>query len=293
MAKPVVCLATPADPNDQTCRSRDAFEHELSIFGWSSSSIEFHAYYGYYDKKLLKAVADQAVQKAEAAMKAGQPAAIVAAGVVATTILQGKTKSVPIIQAVGGSKPGTPAKNVTGFYFDAIQTSKDQLDKLSRNSEVTVLYDSTNAPSKAAWKALKSYAGQKYPNLKVTPRDIQDLGKLKPGHINGSFMLIPNTMFYNRCSEITDLVDQSKVPAIYPEREYKKAHKKRAGIAVHGHHVPLTYRLAAHYVDSILDGTLTVKNLPNFKEAVTDRFELDQTVVLKGPSQPQPAKRKK
>ena len=106
-------------------------------------------------------------------------------------------------------------------------------------------------------------------------------------------MLIPNTMFYNRCSEITDLVDQSKVPAIYPEREYKKAHKKRAGIAVHGHHVPLTYRLAAHYVDSILDGTLTVKNLPKFKEAVTDKFELDQTVVLKGPPQPQPAKRKK
>jgi hypothetical protein len=152
MAKPIVCLVTPADPNDQTSKSRDAFEHELSNVGWSSPSIEFHAYYGYYDKKLLKAVADKAVKKAEAAIKAGQPAAIVAAGVVATTILQGMTKSVPIIQAVGGSKPSMPAKNVTGFYFDAIQTSKDQLDKLSGNDEVTVLYDSTNAPSKAAWK---------------------------------------------------------------------------------------------------------------------------------------------
>jgi hypothetical protein len=79
MAKPIVCLVTPADPNDQTSKSRDA-EHELSNVGWSSPSIEFHAYYGYYDKKLLKAVADKAVKKAEAAIKAGQPAAIVAAG---------------------------------------------------------------------------------------------------------------------------------------------------------------------------------------------------------------------
>jgi hypothetical protein len=293
MTKPIVCLVTPADPNDQTRKSRDAFEHELSHFGWSSPRFEFHAYYGYYDNKILKAVADKAVKKAEAAMKAGQPAAIVAAGVMATTILQGMTKSVPIIQAVGGSKPGMPPKNVTGFYFDAIQTSKDQLDKLSENNEVTVLYDSTNTPSKAAWKALQSYAKQTYPNLKVTPRDVQDLGKLKPSHINGSFMLIPSTMFYNRCDEIADLVDQSKVPAIYPEREYKKAHKKTAAIAVHGHHVPLTYRLAAHYVDSILAGTLTVKNLPKFKEAVTDKFELDQTAVLKGSSQSQSTKRKK
>lgn len=293
MAKPIVCLVTPADPNDQTRESRDAFEHELSNFGWSSPRFEFHAYYGYYDKKILKAVADKAVKKAEAAMKAGQPAAIVAAGVVATTILQDMTKSVPIIQAVGGSKPGVPAKNVTGFYFDAIQTSKDQLDKLSEYNEVTVLYNSTNAPSKAAWKALQSYAKETHPKLKVTPRDVQDLGKLKPSHINGSFMLIPNTMFYNRCSEITDLVDQSKVPAIYPEREYKKAHKKTAGIAVHGHHVPLTYRLAANYVDSILAGSLTVKNLPEFKEAVTDKHELDKTVVRKGPSQSKSTKRKK
>ena len=293
MTKPIVCLVTPADPNDQTRKSIDAFEHELSHFGWSSPRFEFHAYYGYYDNKILKAVADKAVKKAEAAMKAGQPAAIVAAGVMATTILQGMTKSVPIIQAVGGSKPGMPPKNVTGFYFDAIQTSKDQLDKLSENNEVTVLYDSTNTPSKAAWKALQSYAKQTYPNLKVTPRDVQDLGKLKPSHINGSFMLIPSTMFYNRCDEIADLVDQSKVPAIYTEREYKKAHKKTAAIAVHGHHVPLTYRLAAHYVDSILDGTLTVKNLPEFKEAVTDKHELDKTVVRKGPSQSKSTKRKK
>lgn len=78
------------------------------------------------------------------------------------------TKSVPIIQAVGGSKPDMPAKNVTGFYFDAIQTSRDQLDKLSGNNEVTVLYNSTNAPSEAAWKALQSYAKQTYPKLKVT-----------------------------------------------------------------------------------------------------------------------------
>jgi hypothetical protein len=293
MTKPVVCLVTPADPNDQTRKSRDAFEHELGNSGWSRPSIEFHAYYGYYDKKILKAVADKAVKKAEAAMKAGQPAAIVAAGVVATTILQGMTKSVPIIQAVGGSKPSTRAKNVTGFYFDAIQTSKDQLDKLSGNDEVTVLYDSTNTPSNAAWKALKSYAKQTYPKLKVTPRDVQDLGKLKSSHINGSFMLIPNTMFYNRCNEITDLVHESKVPAIYPEREYKMAHKKTAGIAVHGHHVPLTYRLAANYVNSILAGALTVKNLPEFKEAVTDKHELDQTVALKGPSQSKSTKRKK
>jgi hypothetical protein len=273
MARPIVCLVTPADPNDQSRKSIDAFEHELSVLGWSKPAIEFDVYYGYYDKKTLKVMSNKAVKKAEAAMKAGQPAAIVAAGVAATTILQRMTKSVPVIQAVGGSKPTTSAKNITGFYFDAIQTCEDQLDKLSKNAEVTVLYDSTNPPSKAAWKALSKYAKQKYPKLKVTPRDVQDLGKLKLSDINGSFMLIPNAMFYNHCNEIAALVEQSRVPAIYPEREYKKAHRKTAGVVVHGHHVPATYRLAANYVDSILAGTLTAKNLPKFREAALDQHE--------------------
>ena len=88
-------------------------------------------------------------------------------------------------------------------------------------------------------------------------------------------MLIPNAMFYNHCDDIAAYVDGQSVggtpvSVFYPEREYKKAHTHTATVKVWGYNIPLTYRLAAQYVDKILDGA-TVAQLGGFLDAVPDR----------------------
>jgi hypothetical protein len=59
------------------------------------------------------------------------------------------------------------------------------------------------------------------------------------------------------------------LPIYYPEREYKKAHQHPNGVKVLGHHVSMTYRLAATYVDSILNGDLQIP-LPAPTGAIPD-----------------------
>jgi hypothetical protein len=82
-------------------------------------------------------------------------------------------------------------------------------------------------------------------------------------------------MYYNHCADIRAVVEKSGVPAFYPEREYLGyTHPIKKGVRVHGHHIPITYRHTANYVDSILrkilGKTFKVKDLPGFQEAQKD-----------------------
>ena len=75
---------------------------------------------------------------------------------------------------------------------------------------VTILYDSTNEPpSNSAYLALAAYAIQKYPLVTENSLDIHDLTRLVSTDIEGSFMLIPNTMYYNNCDVIAKAVKQA------------------------------------------------------------------------------------
>jgi hypothetical protein len=265
--KPLVALVTPAKQSDAN-KSLDALKDELKNLELDTK-VDFKAYFGAYDQTTLTTAARTAVDEAQSYVDAGQPAVIVAAGTMATTILQGMTRTIPIIQAAGGGRP-TRQNNVTGFYIDALGTSKSQFGKLSTNRTVTVLFDSTNEPpSNTVFQDLQAYARSTYPNVTLIPLDRHDPGSVNQNDIQGSFMLIPNALFYNKCNLIARAVERADVPAIYPEREYKKRHTNRGRIKVHGHNIPLTYRLAATYVDSILDGSMTIP-LPAIDDAIKD-----------------------
>jgi hypothetical protein len=272
-AQPVVRLVTPADPNKKH-QSQDSFEKVLKKL--VGSSLDYKAYYGKYDTATLTEAANEAVADAYAAVTAGQPAVIVAAGTMAATILQditikeGVTATIPIIQAVGGSIPTNRQQNLTGFIIDALKTAQDQLAAL--NAPVAVLFDDTpGSPSNNIYSQLDQ--------TKVTPltaRAPGDLAKVSlPAGANG-FMLLPNAMFYNHCDDVVKIVDGKKqanggpLPIYYPEREYKQAHKNKNGVTVLGHHVALTYRLAATFVDSILNGDLQIP-LPMPTGAIPDQ----------------------
>jgi hypothetical protein len=273
---PVVRLVTPADSTDKN-PSQKSFEKLLKkLLG---STIDYKPCYGKYDTATLMQVANNAVAAANAAVEAGQPAVIVAAGTLAATIVQditinqGLTATIPIIQAVGGSVPANRQPNLTGFIIDAARIAQDQLAALP-NAPVAVLYDDTPGnPSNAIYGLLDP--------LKVTPlpaRTPGDLAKVTlPAGTNG-FMLLPNAMFYNHCDDVVKIVDGKTaavggpLPIYYPEREYKQAHKiSKSGVKVLGHHVAFTYRLAATYVDSILNGDLQIP-LPELAGAIPDQF---------------------
>jgi hypothetical protein len=215
-----------------------------------------------------------AVDNANAALTNNLGAVVVTGGTMATVQAQvyakslGLTGTLPIIQAVGGAIPNGLQPNVTGFFNDAVSTSQQHLARLANGgaTTVTVLCDTTNSPSKYALDVLGLYQASFYPGVTLNP--VSQMQNLQ-----GAFMLIPNATFYNNCGSIAAALDAANIQtAIYPEREYKKAHaaNKRAGKKVHGHDISLTYRLAAYYADSILDGTLTAATLPPFKEAVAD-----------------------
>jgi hypothetical protein len=266
-------LVTPANATDKK-PSQDAFEKLLKkLFG---SSIDYAVCYGNYDVPTLTNAANTAVTAAYAAVEAGQPAVIVAAGTMAATILQditckkGLTGTISIIQAVGGSVPTNRQPNLTGFIIDAAGTAQAQLALLK--APVAVLYDDTPGnPSNNIYGQLDQ--------TKVTPltaRTPGDLAKVTlPAGTNG-FMLLPNAMFYNHCDAVVKIVDGKTVtgggplPIYYPEREYKQAHKNKSGVTVLGHHVALTYRLAATFVESILGGDLQIP-LPALAGAIPDQ----------------------
>jgi hypothetical protein len=282
MAIPTVCLVTPARPSDKIHKSLEAFDDELQKhLGWKWS-IDFEVYWGNYDVAHLRTVATAAVADANDAVNAGQRAAIVTAGVIATNIVLGLEATIPIIQAVGGAAPTIPAgqNNVTGFKINALTTAQSQLGLLT--DPVVVLYDDT--PDTPAVPNPSNYiygqlAGSGRTLRPVTARTPAALKSLNPAPLTGAngFMLLPNAMFYNHCDDIANFVDGktaadgTPLPIYYPEREYKKAHSNRHGVKVLGSSVPDTYRLAARYVDRILDGTLTVGHLPAFVDALPDK----------------------
>lgn len=260
---PVVRLVTPADPNKKH-PSQDSFEKLLKKLG--GSSIDYKAYYGKYDTKTLTDAANSAVTDAYNAVNGvpSQSAVIVAAGTMAATILQdltiqqNLTGTISIVQAVGGSVPTNRQQNLTGFLIDALGTAQSQLALL--NAPVAVLFDDTpGSPSNNVYSQLDQTKV-----IPLTARTPSDLTKVSlPAGVNG-FMLLPNAMFFNHCDDVVKIVDGKTLagggplPIYYPEREYKKAHQHPNGVKVLGHHVSMTYRLAATYVDSILNGDLQI-----------------------------------
>jgi hypothetical protein len=166
----------------------------------------------------------------------------------------GPLSNVKIVQAVGGDQvPNDP--NITGFHINALQTCKDQLDRLIRiwnPRTVTILVDHRNNPVLAP---LTAHAGKRATINPLEASTSADLNNNKFNAVVGSFMMIPNGMFFNNFQTIVDLVDLKDIPKIYPEREYKKRHEGHGHankVLVHGHKIPETYDRAADYVYNFL-----------------------------------------
>jgi hypothetical protein len=168
----------------------------------------------------------------------------------------GSLASVKIVQAVGGDKvPADP--NIRGFHIDRLQTCKDQVEHLIRKhhpTSVSILVDDQN--NNPTYAPLAAHAAAK--GLSVNPPVVAakpgDLTDAKFSTVAGSFMMIPNGMYFDQAQKIADLLDGKDLPKIYPEREYWKAHRNKNKVIVHGHKIPETYTKAANVVFQFLEG---------------------------------------
>ena len=63
-------------------------------------------------------------------------------------------------------------------------------------------------------------------------------------------VVVPDGLFYHFRRDVVALVDEAKLPAIYPEREYADD----GGLMAYGTNLADNFRRAADYVDRILKG---------------------------------------
>ena len=248
-------ILTPAQSDDTDAFY--AFQHELhhAPLNWvEGENISLHFRFSKGDNGILRPLASQLFDIPVEAIVADGTNALKEAQAEADF----RTVNIPIVQAVGGEKP--TAVNHAGFYFDVVEMSKKQINKLhdKRMTDVTILHDTSAKVSPDPYALVKAYAEGKgmkvHEVLADTPADLQQNLQNK---VVGSFMLIPNGMYFNNCEIITKIVDDAltndvNLWAVYPEQEYKKAHANKSRVRYIGHHIPNTFKKAAHHLDDIL-----------------------------------------
>jgi hypothetical protein len=170
-----------------------------------------------------------------------------------------------------GAGAGAVPNPITGYYLDGQTVGQRQLDKLviatNPNATITVLVvdDPTGGGDpmqNPLYAALEAYRAGHYQNIRLNPRLVvtrAELHALNSGQIDNAFMLIPNGMLYDEKDFIASLVSAAGVPAVFPEREYKKAMGPNPPHTwVRGHDIPATFEKAADHIRNFLDGNATV-----------------------------------
>ena len=87
---------------------------------------------------------------------------------------------------------------------------------------------------------------------KVEIANAEALRALRPEVFSeaGGVVVVPDGLFYDYHRDVVAFVNQARLPAIYPEREYADD----GGLMAYGANVADNFRQAAGYVDRILKG---------------------------------------
>ena len=189
---------------------------------------------------------------------------IVTDGGAVNVAAQSATSTIPIVAATlqnpvesGLAKSlSHPGGNVTGFVLTVVETNAKRLDILkgafANTQKVALLWNKAAGtlflePVQKAGLALKTQI-EAFPvdgpgNLARAFADVATSGA-------DGLMTLPDGVFFNNRQIIVHLAALSKLPAIYPEREYVEA----GGLMAYGTVVAENFRKVAGYVDKILKG---------------------------------------
>ena len=175
------------------------------------------------------------------------------------------TERIPIVNPTLGDFSGLalslarPGRNVTGFTVMADELIAKRLELLRTafpqiTTIAALVMVTRSGTNLKAFEQLETAArSMGLGNVqRVEAESAADLRALRPAIFSGvsGVVVLPGGLFYNFRRDVVALVNEAKLPAIYPEPEYADD----GGLMAYGADVPDNFRRAADYVDRILKG---------------------------------------
>ena len=228
--------------------------------------------YGYIEGQNLRLVSRFAEGQDErypvmAAELAAMPVdLIVTWGTPAALAAKQATTSIPVVMGAIGdpvsvgivSNLARPDGNITGFAAQNVDLDGKRLellkDLLPHLSRVGILANSANPVLEASLRKLHPAAETL--RVEVEVFDMQAGGGLEAALLQlaqthpDAVLVAPDLLLLTRRSDIAAALAKSKLPAVYPFREYSDVD----GLMIHGANLGVLFERAAGYVDRILKG---------------------------------------
>jgi putative tryptophan/tyrosine transport system substrate-binding protein len=193
-------------------------------------------------------------------------AVIVTEGTVSTLAAKQATDRIPIVMATGGdvvaaglvasfARPGGTVTGLTMFTPELSATRLQLLTELVPQTRlVAVLVNAANPGHAVPLEETKAAAqslGLQLQSFEVrTPSDLdgafEAIARTRPSAV----ITIPDGMLVDNRAPIVAFAAQSRLPAIFPDREFAEA----GGLMTYGPSLAANFRRAAAFVDEILKG---------------------------------------
>jgi putative tryptophan/tyrosine transport system substrate-binding protein len=211
-----------------------------------------------HDERYSVMAADLATLPVDLIVTWGTPAALAA---------KQATRTIPVVMAASGdpvtvgivSNLARPDGNITGFAAQNVDLEGKRLellkDLLPHLSRVGMLANLTNPLFDVSLQKLRPTAEQ----LRVTVDlfEIRSVDEIEAALLRldqarpDGVLVAPDLLLLTRRREIAAALTKSKLPAVYPFREYADV----GGLIFHGANLGTLSERAAGYVDRILKGT--------------------------------------
>jgi putative tryptophan/tyrosine transport system substrate-binding protein len=228
--------------------------------------------YGYVEGQSLRLVSrfaegrDERYPRMAAELAATPVDLIVTWGTPAALAAKQATTTIPIVMGAVGdpisvgivSNLARPDGNITGFAAQNVDLDGKRLellkDLLPHLSRVGMLANSANPMLDASLQKLRPAAEAL--RVAVEMLDIQGGGGLEAALLQltqthpDAVLVAPDLLLLTRRKEIAAALVKSKLPAVYPFREYTDVD----GLMIHGANLGVLFERAAGYVDRILKG---------------------------------------
>ena len=238
----------------------DAFRKEINRLGWyegNNITIEYR-FAEQKPERLQELAADLVRSKIDLIVVTGTPAALAA---------KSATNSIPIVMATSADPVGAgliadlarPGGNITGFSALSTDLNTKRLEILKESvAKLAVVGLLLLARGSIAQdlqvQEIKRAAG--WLSLKIKEIEVQRDSRGLENALGGTkqqvdaIMTTSNRPFFAQRQEIIDLVRKSRLPAIYPQREYVDD----GGLMAYGVDFGDLYRRTAVTVDKVLRG---------------------------------------
>jgi putative ABC transport system substrate-binding protein len=153
-----------------------------------------------------------------------------------------------------------PGGNITGFTLMHTELNGKRLELLHSTFPLITTAAALVNPAAAGQREMAFEQTETAARLlgledvrRVEAASATALRALRPDVFSGAggVVVIPDGLFYDYHRDVVALVNEARLPAIYPEREYADD----GGLMAYGANVADNFRRAAGYVDRILKGT--------------------------------------